>query len=71
MHENVSARTERISTQNLICCLTKSAPLLTGIQIEIFQKFCKNVIKIPTKKLKADSAVLIYFGSSNFSCRNF
>ena len=60
-YKNVSARTEKISTQNLIFCLTKSAPLLTGIQIGIFQKFCKNVIKSSDKKkLKADSAYLLW-----------
>ena len=42
MHENVSARTERISTQNLIFCLTKSTPLSTGIPIGIFSEILQK-----------------------------
>ena len=51
MHENVSARTDRISTHNLIFCLTKSGSLSTGIPIGILQKFYKNVVKSSDQKI--------------------
>ena len=67
MHENVSARTDRISTQNLIFCLTKSAPLSTGIRLIFFRNLAKMSLKVPT----IQKTVLFNFGSSDFSSRNF
>ena len=51
-YKNVSARTERISTQNLIFCLTKSAPLSTGIRLKFFRNFAKMSLKVPTRQFE-------------------